>query len=197
MVGCSRCTFPSIHFFVSRSRSEHPRCTYPSIHVETLSKSRSVVRGVVVCCGCMRVLCCVVCCMVCVCFVVVLVLVLVFGGGGVVWWLWYVVGCCCVFLCLSVLFFRFLSLCLSLSCSLSFFLSSFLSSLFSHLSLLFLFFFSLLLATKHFGKNRSTNTAANIEASECDLAQGKCTAVGSLLLLSPPSSLLSRLVVGP
>ena len=33
---------------------------------------------------------------------------------------------------------------------------------------------------KHCGKNRSTNTAANIEAFECDLAQGKCTAVGSL-----------------
>ena len=28
---------------------------------------------------------------------------------------------------------------------------------------------------------RSTNTAANIEAFECDLAQGKCTEVGSLL----------------
>ena len=45
---------------------------------------------------------------------------------------------------------------------------------------------SSLLTTKHFFKNRSTNTAANIEAFECDLAQGKCTAVGSL---SPPSSL--------
>ena len=45
---------------------------------------------------------------------------------------------------------------------------------------LYLFLLSSLLATKHFGKNRSTNTAANIEAFECDLAQGKCTAVGSL-----------------
>ena len=43
-----------------------------------------------------------------------------------------------------------------------------------------LFHLSSLLATKHYGKNRSTNTAANIEAFECDLAQGKCTAVGSL-----------------
>ena len=67
---------------------------------------------------------------------------------------------------------------------------------FLFLSLIFLFLFLLalalalsllssLLTTKHFFKNRSTNTAANIEAFECDLAQGKCTAVGS-----PPSSLL-------
>ena len=55
-----------------------------------------------------------------------------------------------------------------------------------------LFLLYSLLATKHYGKNRSTNTAANIEAFECDLAQGKCTAVGSLppplpsLLPSPP-----------
>ena len=81
-------------------------------------------------------------------------------------------------------------------------LSSFFSLLFLFLFLLllllllllfFLFFFSLssLLATKHYGKNRSTNTAANIEAFECDLAQGKCTAIGSLPPpLSPPSSLL-------
>ena len=33
---------------------------YPSIHL-FVSKSRSVVRGAVVCCVCMRVLCCVVC----------------------------------------------------------------------------------------------------------------------------------------
>ena len=50
-----------------------------------------------------------------------------------------------------------------------------------------LFLLSSLLATKHNGKNRSTNTAANTEAFECDLAQGKCTAVGSL---PPPLSSL-------
>ena len=109
---------------------------------------------------------------------------------------------------------------LSLSCSLSFLFSFpcafpfffsliflFLSSLSFSFSLFFFFFscsfsyscscsFSFfllysLLATTHHGKNRSTNTAANIEAFECDLAQGKCTAVGSLpppLLPLPPFS---------
>ena len=42
---------------------------------------------------------------------------------------------------------------------------------------------SSLLATKHCDEYRSTNTAANFEAFECDLAHGRCTAVGSL----PPS----------
>ena len=97
MVGCSRCTYPSIHL--------------------SDSKSRSVVRGAVVCCVCMRVLCCVVCCV---------------GVGVGVWW-W----CCvvwCVFLCLFVFFFSFFSQCSSFSflLYLSFFLlSSSLSSLFS------------------------------------------------------------------
>ena len=53
-----------------------------------------------------------------------------------------------------------------------------------------LFLLSSLLATKHYRKNRSTNTAANIEALECDLAQGKCTAVGPLPP-PPPSPLPS------
>ena len=107
---------------------------------------------------------------------------------------------------------------LSLSCSLSFLFSfpfnfpfffpliflflssfSFAFSLAPSLTLalalvLSLFLLYYLLATKHYGKNRSTNTAANIEAFECDLAQGKCTAVGSLPpplpSLPPPSSLL-------
>ena len=77
----------------------------------------------------------------------------------------------------SLLFFFFsCSFSYSCSCSCSFSFSS----------------LSSLLATKHCGKNRSTNTVANIEAFECDLAQGKCTAVGSLppplpsLLPSPP-----------
>ena len=175
VVGCSRCTYPSIHLFVS--------------------KSRSVVRGAVVCCVCMRVLCCVVCCVVCV-WCVLLVLVLVFGGG-VVWWWCGVVWCGVV--CIFVVFLFFLStLFLSCSLSLSFLLlSSFLSSLFSLLSSLPLFLLSSLLATKHYGKNRSTNTAANIEAFECDLAQGKCRAFGSLppplpSLLPSPSLLLKK-----
>ena len=50
-----------------------------------------------------------------------------------------------------------------------------------------LFLLYSLLATKHNGKNRSTNTAANIEAFECDLAQDKCTAVGSLPPPLPPT----------
>ena len=84
------------------------------------------------------------------------------------------VSCCVVFSLFSLNFLLFLS------CSLS---------LFSLLSSLPLFLLSSLLATKHDGKNRSNNTAANIEAFECDLAQGKCTAVGSLpppLPASPP-----------
>ena len=111
------------------------------------------------------------------------------GRGGVV---------CCVggvCFCVFVLFCFFsLNSLLSLSCSLSFLLLSlsffsllsslfFPSSLFCLLSSLPLPLLSPLLATKHCGKNRSTNTAANFEAFECDLAHGRCTAVGSL----PPS----------
>ena len=77
---------------------------------------------------------------------------------------------------LSILFFLFLAL------SLSFLLFS--SFLFS---LLPLFLRSFLVATKHCGKNRSTNRAANLEAFECDLAHGRCTAVGSLPPPFPPS----------
>ena len=98
--------------------------------------------------------------------------------------------CCVVVCCVVLLFFSQFS---SFSFLLSLFPSSlslsslFPSSLFSLLSSLPLPLLSSLplplLATKHCGKNRSTNTAANIEACECDLAQGKCTAVGSL----PPS----------
>ena len=87
-------------------------------------------------------------------------------------------GCCvlcgwCVFLCFCVLLFFSLNYLLSLSCSLSFLLLSSFPLLSSLSSLL-----SFLLATKHCGKNRSTNTAANFEAFDCDLADG--TAVGSL-----------------
>ena len=88
-----------------------------------------------------------------------------------------VVSICVVFFSLFSQFSSF-----SFLLSLSFFslLSSLFSSLFSSS-----FSLSFLLATKHYGKNRSTNTAANIKAFECDLAQGKCTAVGSL---PPPFS---------
>ena len=72
------------------------------------------------------------------------------------------------------LFFFFFSLLFLSSFSFSFALAPSLALALS-LSL-----FSSLLTTKHFFKNRSTNTAANIEAFECALAQGKCTAVGSL-----------------
>ena len=120
----------------------------------------------------------------------------------VLWW------CVCV-VCGEAWHVLSLSLALSPSSSLSlslslFFLSpfsfsfSFSFSLAASLTLalalvLSLFLLSSLLATKHCGKNRSSNTAANIEAFECDLAQGKCTAVGSLhpplpsLLPSSPS----------
>ena len=82
------------------------------------------------------------------------VLVLVFGGGGFV--------CCEGVVWWCGVFFVFFSLfslssLLSLSCSRSFFLFS---------SFLLL---SSLLAM-----------AANFEAFECDLAHGKCTAIGSL-----------------
>ena len=76
---------------------------------------------------------------------------------------------CCVVWCGVFSFFSQLS-------SFSFLLSSLFSPLFLLCSLL---------ASKHYGKNRSTNTAANIEAFECDLAQGKCTAVVLSLLSSP------------
>ena len=161
MVGCSRCTYPSIHLFVS--------------------KSRSVVRGAVVCCVCMRVLCCVVCCVVCV-WCVVLVLVLVFGGG-VVWCGVYFVSFCVVFSLFSLNFI------LSLSCSLSLFLSSLFFPLFSLLSSLPLFLLSSLLATKHYGKNRSTNTPANIEAFVIWRRASAQQSVLSLLLSPPLPSL--------
>ena len=105
------------------------------------------------------------------------------------------VVCVHVVWCVVKLGTLFLSLSLLLSLLLSSFSFSF--SLAPSLTLvlalvLSLFLLYSLLATKHHGKNRSTNTAANIEAFECDLAQGKCTAVGSLpppvpSLLPPPS----------
>ena len=114
--------------------------------------------------------------------------------------MWCVAWCVCVFLCIFVLFFFlfFLSIFFFLFLALSLFLSSLLFPLFSLLASLPLFLLSFLLASKHYGKNRSTNTAANIEAFECDLAQGKCTAVGSLppplpsLLPSPPPLLKKK-----
>ena len=117
------------------------------------------------CCCVVVVLCVVVwCCVVCGVCVVLCCVVLVCG----VW----VCGCCvvwCGVVCIFVSFFNF-----SQFSSFSFLLFSlsFFSLLPSLLSSLALFLLSSLLAT-----------AANFEAFECDLVQGRCTAVGSL----PPS----------
>ena len=152
-----------------------------------LSRSRSVVWCVlcvhvacVVCGLCVYMWCCVWCVgCVCICGVVC-------GVGGVcvvlLWW------CVCV-VCGEAWHTLSLSLLFSLLPLLFPFLFSLLSFFFSLLSL---FLLSSLLATKHYGKNRSINMAVNMEAFECDLAQGKCTAVGYLppllpsLLPSPP-----------
>ena len=136
MVGCS------IHFFVS--------------------KSRSVVRGAVECCVCMRMLCCVVCC--------------------VVW-----CGVVCIFVSFCVVF-SFLSQCSSFSflLSLSFFLlSSFLSSLFS---LLFLFF-SLLFSPPN-TMERTDQPTRRPTSRHLNVIWHRASAQQSVLslLLSPPSS---------
>ena len=155
-VGCRLCTCPSTHFFVSRSRS--------------------VVRVVLVLASGGGVVCCV----------------------GVVWWcgvVWSGVGCMFVFFCVVFLFFLSILFFLLLTLSLSFSLLSFISLLSSLLFSLPRFLFSSLHVTKHCGKNRSHNTAANFEACECDLAHGRCTAVGSLSSsypLPPSSSKKSR-----
>ena len=161
MVGCSRCTHPSIHLFVS--------------------KSRSVVRGAVVCCVCMRVLCCVVC----VC--------------GVLCWCWcwclVVVLCCvvlcgvvCIFVSFCVVFFSFFAqfslFSFLLSLSLSFFL---LSS--------FLFFFSLLFSPPN-TMERTDQPTRRPTSRHLHVIWRRASAqqsVLSLLLLSPPSSLLPLL----
>ena len=49
MVGCWRCTHPSIHFFRLKITVGCLTSTYPSIHIETPSRSRSVVWCVVWC----------------------------------------------------------------------------------------------------------------------------------------------------
>ena len=195
MVGCPRCTYPSIHI---ETPQDHGRLSDKHISehslfllTKTLSRSRSVVWCVVWCvwcvvfCVCMWRVWCVGC--VCTCGVC--------GVGG----MWVVVLWWCVCVVCGEAWHT-----ISLSCSLSFLFSFpfafpfFFSLIFLFLSsfsfsfslapsltlalalVLSLFLLSSLLATKHYGKNRSTNTAANIEAFECDLAQGKCTAVGSL-----------------
>ena len=140
--------------------------------------------------------------------------------SGVCMWCWWCVGCVCtcgvvcvvggvcvlcgccvggVCFCVVLLFFSSFSSFSFFLLSLSFF-SLFLSSLFFPSSLFSLLsslplplpLLSSLLATKHCGKNRSTNTAANFEAFECDLAHGRCKAVGSL-----PPSLPSLLPILP
>ena len=142
----------------------------------------------VVVCVCMWRVWCVGC--VCTCGVVCTVLL---------WWCVVKLGTLSLLLSLLPLLFPFLflssfsffffscSFSYSCSCSCSF---SFSSLLFSSLSSL--------LATKHYGKNRSTNTAANIEAFECDVAHGTFIATANELhgmfppLLLPP--LLSSLL---
>ena len=166
MVGCSWCTCPSIHFFVSRSRS--------------------VVRGAVVCVWCVlcSVLCwcwflvvvvlCVVCCVVCCVGVGVwwwcCVGVMWWCGCGVVWGGVHVCVFCVVFSLISLDSLLFLSYSLSLFPSLLF-----PSSLFFPLfSFLFLVFSSLPFTPPN------TVERTDFEAFECDLAHGRCTAVGSL-----------------
>ena len=208
-VGRWRCTYPSIHVETpSRSRSVDWRAcvqAFTFLLTKTLSRSRSVVWCVVWCvCG---VLCCVLCvCMwlewsvgcLCTCGVVcgVGVCVLLCCGGACVW---CVVKLGTLSLLLSLLPLLFSFRCPFLFLSYLYFSFSLVPSLTLALALvLSLFLLSSLLATKHSGKNRSTNTAANIEAFECDLAQGKCTAVGSLppllpsLLPSPPPLLKKK-----
>ena len=157
MVGCWRCTFPSIHLFIS--------------------SSRSVVRGAVICGvlrGCLCVWCVVWCvwCVWCVvwCWCVLCGVCVVWCVGVVVWGGVYV----CVFWCIFSFFSQFTSFFFLLSLS---FFSSFLP-----LSSFPLFSLPLLLLSSLIA------TAANFEAFECDLAHGKCTAVGSLPppLFSPP-----------
>ena len=97
MVGCSRCTYPSIHLFVSRSRSVARRGHIQAVTfllTKTLSRSRSVVWCLVWCVWCVVLVVCGVC--VCVCVVLL-------------WW------CVCV-----VCGEAWHTLSLSLSCSLSF-----------------------------------------------------------------------------
>ena len=186
MALCSRC--PSIHFFVSRSRSvadcahiqaftflltktlSRSRSVAWQVHIQAftkLTRSWSVVRGAVLC-----------------------------GVWCVVWVHEGVVLCdeLCVVLCdelyvvlrdvlrgVWVFYFSFFLFFLFLALSLSFFL------VLSFFCLVFLF--SLLplslLANKHCVKHWSTNVTSNFEAFACDLAHGRCSAVGSLL--SPPS----------
>ena len=189
-VGCRLCTCPSIHYFVSRSRSVVD-CARVQIFTflltKTLSRSRSVVWCVVWC-----VVFCVYmwCCVWCVCGVCAL-----FCCGGACVVCVVKLGTLSLLLSLIPLIFpfRFPFLFLSsFSCS-----SSLALSLTLALALVIsLFLLSLLFSPPNtMERNRSTNTAANIEAFECDLAQGKCTAVGSLppplpslLLFSLPSS---------
>ena len=174
MVGCWKCTYPSIHVETpSRSRSvvdsAHIRA-FTFLLTKTLSRSRSVVWCVW--CGVCGVLCFVFCvcmwrvwCVGCVCTCGV-----VCGVGGVCW---CVVVCVCVCLCvvklgtlslLHLLFpFRFPFLFLSYL-SFSFSLAPSLTLALALVLVLSLFLLSSLLATKHNGKNRSTNTAAFCKA---------------------------------
>ena len=140
MALCSRCTYPSIHFFVSRSRSVVD-CAHVRAFTMKLSRSWSVVRGAVVC----DVLCVVwVHEGVVLCDVLCVVLFGVLRGGGVVLLCW-------CFISLFLSFSLSLNSLLSLSRSPSFFLVlSFFCPVFLFLfSLLPLSLLSSLLANKH------------------------------------------------
>ena len=168
-------------------------CTCPSIHFSLDEDTLKITVGCLVCVY--VVLCVGFWWCVCVCFLLWWCLCVVCGEA------WHTLSLLLSllpllfpfrfpFLFLSYLYFSLFFFFFFFSCSFSYSCSC--SCYFSFSSL------SPLLATKHYGKNQSTNTAANIEAFECDLAQGKCTAVGSLppplpsLLPSPPPLLKKR-----
>ena len=170
-VGCLTSTYPSIH--VEDTFKITVGClwsTYPSIHFSLDEDTLEITVGCLV----YGVLC-FVCVHVVLCVVLVVCVLLCCGGAHV----WCVVrfGTLSLSLALFSSLFRFFLLSLFFSLL---FLFLFLLLLLLLLLLLFLFFFSL-----SSSRHQSTNTAANIEAFECDLAKGKCTAVGSI---PPPFS---------
>ena len=188
MVGCWKCTDPSIHFFVSRSRS-----VVWWAHIQAFTLKLKITVG------------CLVCGVVCVWCVVV-----VCCGGVVRVVLWWCVCVVCgeawhslsLLLSLLPLLFQFLflssfSFSFSLAPSLTLALAL-VPSLSLLSSLLLTLLFSSLHANKHCTKHWSTNTASNFEAFECDVAHGTFIETASELhgmfppLLLPP--LLSSLL---
>ena len=168
-VGCLTSRYPSIHPFLLTKTFSSSRSVVDCARVQAFTFSSQDHGRLSALCWCWRL---------------VVVLCVVWVLCSVEWGGVYVCVFCVVFLFfLSILFFLLLTL------SLSFSLLSFISLLSSLLFSLPRFLFSSLHVTKHCGKNRSHNTAANFEACECDLAHGRCTAVGSLSSSPlPPSS---------